>query len=159
MVWNLRTHGERLSKETEYLQNNQTSGWSGTDGKGKGKPGKGKDTNKNKAKGKHHGKKGKKELHEMEEHDDTQDTQTSQDYTEWTRGGITLTTGLAQTGGQATGAQICGLTLHGNKRHDRWHRRNLLETSTIQSNARRQYFNVRCADDWRVVSWCRETAK
>ena len=28
-------------KKTEYLQNNQTSGWSGTDDKGKGKPGTG----------------------------------------------------------------------------------------------------------------------
>ena len=46
--------------------------------------------------------------------------------------GITLTTGQTQTGGPATGAQICGLTLHGNKRHDGCHRRNLLKNSPIQ---------------------------
>ena len=34
------------------------------------------------------------------------------------RVGITLTTGLTQTGGRATGSQICGLILHGSKRQD-----------------------------------------
>ena len=48
-----------------------------------------------------------------------------------TRVGIPLT-GLTQTGDRATGAQMCGLTLHGNKRHDSWHRRNLLKNSPIQ---------------------------
>ena len=82
-------------KKTEYLQHNQTSGWSGTDDKGKGKPGtgkskgkhdkgKGQGKNKNKGKGKHHGKKGKNKNHEMEGHDDAQDTQTCQNDTKWT---------------------------------------------------------------------------
>ena len=58
-------------KRTEYMQNNQTSGWSGTDdkiegypgtgkgkqdiGKGKGNPSKGKGQSKSKGKGKQHG--------------------------------------------------------------------------------------------------------
>ena len=46
--------------------------------------------------------------------------------------GITLTSGMTQTGGQTIGAQICGLTLHGYKRHDSCHRRNLLNNSPIQ---------------------------
>ena len=46
--------------------------------------------------------------------------------------GITLTTGLTQTGGRATGAQICGMTLHIIKRHDRCHRRSWLKNSPIQ---------------------------
>ena len=84
MVWNVRTHARDCRKKTEYLQNNQTSGWSGTDdtnkgkpttgrgqgkrdkGKGKGKPGKVKGKNHNKGQGKHHGHKGKKGFHEME---------------------------------------------------------------------------------------------
>ena len=70
-------------KKTEYLQNNQTNGWSGTGDKGKGKPGKGKGKNKNKGKDEHHVKQGKG-FHEMEEHDDRQVTLTSQDYTDWT---------------------------------------------------------------------------
>ena len=37
-----------------------------------------------------------------------------------------------QTGGRATGAMMCGLTLHGNKRHDSCHGRNLLKNSPIQ---------------------------
>ena len=55
-------------KKTEYLQNNQTRGWSGTDDKGKGEPGtskekgkqdkgKGKGKNQIRGKGEHHGKK------------------------------------------------------------------------------------------------------
>ena len=44
----------------------------------------------------------------------------------------TLTAGLTQTGGRATGAQICGLTLHGNKRHDSCHRRNRFKNSPTQ---------------------------
>ena len=54
-------------EKTEYLQNNQTSGWSGTDDKTKGKPGKGKGKqDKGKGKGEPHGKKGKKGIHEIE---------------------------------------------------------------------------------------------
>ena len=49
-----------------------------------------------------------------------------------TRVGIALTAGLMHTGGRAIGARLCGLTLHGNKRHDSCHRRNLLKNSPIQ---------------------------
>ena len=65
-------------KKTEDMQNNPTSGWSGTDDKAKGKPGKGKgkqdkgtgkskpskDKGKSKSigKGKQHGKKGRKDF-------------------------------------------------------------------------------------------------
>ena len=105
-------------KKNEYLQNNQTSGWSGTDdkskskpgtgkgrgkqdkGKGKGKPGRGKSKNKNKRKIKHHGKKVKKGFHEMEGHA----VKNTQNGRRRTRLGITLTAGLMQTGGRATGA-------------------------------------------------------
>ena len=84
-------------KKTEYMQNNQNSGWSGTDDKGKRKPGKGKGQgkqdkdkgrgklvkykSKNKKKGRcqHHGKKGKNRFHEMEGHEDKQERQN------WTR--------------------------------------------------------------------------
>ena len=71
----------------EDLQNNQTSGWSGTDdktkdkpgtGKGKGKQdkGKGKGKSKNKGKDQKHCKKGMEErFHEMEGHEDKQETQ------------------------------------------------------------------------------------
>ena len=84
-------------KNTEHMQNNQTSGWSGTDdktkgkpskgqgkqdkGKGKGKPRKGKGKSKSKGKGKQHGNKG---FHELEAHEDMQETQTGQKHTEWT---------------------------------------------------------------------------
>ena len=67
-------------KKAEHVQDNQTSGWSGTDDKtkgksgkdksanvqGKGKPGKGKRKDKSNGKGKQHGKRGKKGFHEME---------------------------------------------------------------------------------------------
>ena len=81
MVWNSRSHGV----ENQYLQNNQTSGWSGTERQGKGKPGtgNGERKNKNKRKGKQHGKNVKKRFHEMQGHEDTEETQTGQ-YTEWT---------------------------------------------------------------------------
>ena len=86
-------------KKTEYMKNNQTSGWSGTDNKTEGKPdkgkskqdkrkeskpGKGKSKSKSKRNVKHNGKKRKKGLHEMEGHEDKQETQTGQEYTEWT---------------------------------------------------------------------------
>ena len=44
----------------------------------------------------------------------------------------TLTTGLTQTGGRATGAQICELILHGSNRQDSCHRRSRLNNSPIQ---------------------------
>ena len=98
MVWNLRTHGERPSKENRIPAKQQVDGLartkakasfarektkaSKTKGKGKGNPGQGKGKDQNKGKGKNHGKKGKKGSSGMEEHDDRQDTQTSQDYIE-----------------------------------------------------------------------------
>ena len=121
-------------KKTEFVQNNQTSGWSGTDDKTKGKPGKGKgkqdkgngtgELGKGKSKskngkGKQHGKKRKKGCHEMEgakankKLKPVKNTQSG-----WTRVGITLTTELTRTGGRVTGAQICGRILHGSKRQD-----------------------------------------
>ena len=143
-----RAKARDCRKQTEYLQNNQTSGWSGTDDKSKGKPGtgkgkgkhykgkskdkpeKGKGKSKNKEKGKQHGKKGKNGFHKMEGHEDTQETQTGQEYTEWTdTSWTTLTAGLMQTVGGATGVQICG---HGSKRQDSCHRRSRLKNSPIQ---------------------------
>ena len=136
---------ETVERKPNTCNTTKQRGWSGTDDKGKDKPGtgkgkgkqdkgKGKGKNKNKGKGKHHGKKGKNEFHEMEGHDDAQDTQTGQHDTEYgrTRVGITLTTGLTQTGDRGTGAQICGLTVHGNKRHDICQRHNLLKNTPIQ---------------------------
>ena len=38
MVWNLRPHARDCRKNTGYLQNNPTGGWSGTDDTTKGKP-------------------------------------------------------------------------------------------------------------------------
>ena len=132
-------------KKTEYMQTTKRVGWSGTDDKTKGKPGKGKGKqdkgkgkgmpsegkgkSKGKGKGKQHGKKGKKGFHELEEHEDKQETQTRQEYAERT----TLTTGLTQTCGRVTGAQICGKTLHGSKLQDSCHRRNRLRNSPIQT--------------------------
>ena len=70
----------------------------------------------------------------MEEDGDTQGTHTPVTITQHgqTRVGITLTTGMTQKGGQAIGAQMCALTLHGNKRHDSWLRRHLVKHSPIQ---------------------------
>ena len=59
-------------KKTEYMQNNQTSGWSGTDDKTKGKLSKGKGKSKSKGKGKQHCKKRNKGFHEMEGNEDKQ---------------------------------------------------------------------------------------
>ena len=118
-------------------------------GKGKGKQGKGKGNgkNKNKGKGEQHGNKGKKGFHEMEGHDDTQDTQTIQDFTEWTdKSWDHSDNWMARTCGQTIGAQICGLTLHGNKRTDSWHRRNLIQRTEAA-------FQFRWTVDVRVVSW------
>ena len=75
-----------------YVQNNHTSGWSGTDDKAKRqeetrqkqKQGEAKGKIKNKGEGKHLVKKGTKGFHEMEGNAQAQDTQTTQDDTEWT---------------------------------------------------------------------------
>ena len=117
-------------KKTEYMQNNQTSGWSDTDdetkgkpgkgkgkqdkGEGKGKPGNGKSKSKSKGQGKQHGKKGEKGFHEMEGHEDKQETPTGQYFTEWTDTSSDHADNW-QTGGRVTAAQICGMTLHGSK--------------------------------------------
>ena len=81
-------------QKTGDLQNNQTSGWSGTDDKTKGKPcqGKGKQDKgkiegkpgKSKGKGPQHGKKGKKGFLEIKVREDTQETRKGQEHTEWT---------------------------------------------------------------------------
>ena len=70
----------------------------------------------------------------MEGHEDKQETHTPVKNTQSgrTRVGITLTTGLTQTGGRATGAQICGMILNGNKRHNSCHRRSRLKNSPTQ---------------------------
>ena len=161
---NSRLHGERLSEEkTEYMQNNQTSGWSGTDdktkgkpskgkgkqdkGKGKCKPGKGKGNSKNKGKGTQHGKKKKKKSRNGG-HEDKQDTQTGQEYTEWTDSiWITLTTGLTQTGGRATGSQICGLIVGASGKTVAI---NAAGSRTAQFNAWRKHF-IQC---WGVLTMC-----
>ena len=88
----------------------------------------------------------------MEGHDDTQDrelvkiTQNGR-----RRGGITPN-GLTQTGGRATRVQMCGLTLHGNKRHDSFHRRNRIKNSTVQRLEVSSHFLVSIVDV-RVVGW------
>ena len=86
MMWNLRSYGERLSKENGILAKQPKSGWSGTDDRNKGKAGHGQgqgqarqrygQDNNNKGKGKQHRKKRKKGFHEMEGHEDTQERQT-----------------------------------------------------------------------------------
>ena len=139
MVWNLPPHGERLS--TENMQNNQTSGWSGTDDKTKGKPSKGranklKPTAKAKARARERvnntARKGRKDFTKWrstktsKKHKPVKTTQSGR-----TRVGITPT-GLTQTGGRAIGAQICGLILHGNKRQDNCHRRSRPKNSPTQ---------------------------
>ena len=55
---------------------------------------------------------------------------------------------MTQTGGQTIGAQICGLILHGNKRHDSWHRRNLLKNSPTK----RTEAAFQCKEDSRCAS-------
>ena len=135
-------------KKTEYMQNNPTSGWSGTDdktkgmqgkgkckqdkGKGKG-PSKGKGKGKSKGKGKHHGKKGKKGFHEMERHEDKQETRTSQDCAEWTdTSGDHADNWTDADWLSSNWSADLWADLHGNKRHHSWHRRNLVKNSRIQ---------------------------
>ena len=171
MVWNFRaTWREFVERKPNTCKTNQTSGWSGADdkgkgkigtGKGKGEPGKGKgkgNLGKGKGKGEQQGQKWKKRISRNEggtktskKHKPVKNTQSGR-----TRVGITLTTGLMQTGGRATAAQICGMILHGNKR---------LPVSidaagsrrTVQSNAWWKHFNVRWFDDVRIVSQCLRT--
>ena len=136
----MNTWRETVEKN-EYLQNNKTGGWSGTDDKDKGKPGMGKGKTKARAKARTTTKervyttarKGRKDSTEW------RSTTTRKTYKPVkitqngrTRVGIMLTSGMTQTGGQTIGAQICGLTLHGYKRHYSCHRRNLLNNSPIQ---------------------------
>ena len=136
----MNQHEETL-KKNEYLQNNQTSGWS-RHGQGQRQarhrqeqatPGKVKGKNKNKGRSEHHGKKGKKGFSKWrstktsKKHKLVKVTQNGR-----TQVGITLTTGLTQTGGRATGAQMRGLTLHGNKWHDSCRRRSWLKNSQVQ---------------------------
>ena len=116
----------RDCRNTGYMQNNQTSGWSGTDDKTKGKPRKGKPT-KARAKaslirakartrtqeGVNYGKKGKTDSTKWRGTKEKQETQTGQEYKE-------------------CGAQICRLILHGSKRQDSCHRRSPLMNSPIQ---------------------------
>ena len=137
------THGHLARdcrKKTEYLQNNQTSGWSGTDDKTKGKPGKGKGKqDKGKGKGKPSKSRGKgknkeRARQEREGHEDRNKKHKPVNNTQSGRTGvgITLTTGLTKTGSRATAAQICGLILQGSKRQDNCHRRSRLKNSPIQ---------------------------
>ena len=113
-------------------------------GKGKGKPDRGKGR-----KGKHHGKKKKNVFHEMEEvtkrktHKPVKITQDGR-----TQVGITLTSGMTQIGGQTFGSQICGMTWHGNKRHDSWCCRSLLKnTLKLHKEAASQCLvDCRCAN-------------
>ena len=65
------------------------------------------------------GRKGRKDIAKWrgtktnKKHNSVNNTQSGR-----TRDGIAMTTGLTQTGGRATGAQICGMILHGNRRQD-----------------------------------------
>ena len=131
MVWNLRSHGERCRKKTENLQNNQTSGWSGTDVK-KTKASLARASSKaslaratTKEIINNTARKGRKDSTKLrgtktnKKHKPVKNTQGAP------RVGITLTTGLTQTGVQATGAQIC-------KRQDSCHRHSQLKNSPIQ---------------------------
>ena len=130
------------------MQDSQTTGWSGTDDKGKGKPGKGKgqskqdkdkgrgnlgkDYSKNNKKGrcKHHGKKRKKTFHEM------RSMKTNK------RDKLDTNTQSGRTGGRVTGAQICGMILHGQRAARLWPSTQA-GSRTVQSNAWKKQFNGR----------------
>ena len=106
MVWTLRSHAERLSKQTKRVD-----GLARTT-KAKATPARARARAKARARTKERvnytGKEGRKDFHEMEGHENKQETQNRVKNTPSgrTRIGITLTTGLMQTGGRATGAQI-----------------------------------------------------
>ena len=135
-------------KTTKYIQDRQTNTWSDTDdkgkrrlGNGKGRQGKGKGQRATGSKGQR--RKGKKQntpRHEREEHshqmEGTTPRQTHKPVGSAQNGrihlGISLTTGLTQTGGPVTEAQILGMNLHGIQQHDSWYCRNLLQNSLIQ---------------------------
>ena len=123
------------------LQNNQARGWSGTDdtskgklgtGKGNGKQYKGKHKNKGKGKTTHQERAqrisrdgGTKINKKHKQVKNTEWTDTSWDHADiWTDADWWIT---------ATGAQICGPTLHGNKRPTSCHQRILFEHSPFQS--------------------------
>ena len=112
-------------KKTEHVQNNPTSGWSGTDDKTKGKPSKGRGKH-DKGKGKGKPSEGKGKSKSKRKGLNNTARKERKDFTKWrgtmtnqkhkpvkntqggrTRLGITLTTGLTQTAGRVTGAQIC----------------------------------------------------
>ena len=131
-------------KETEYVQYNQTSGWSGTGDETKGKPGKSKAGTWAKASL----ARAKTRTREKEKAKTTRQRKT---FTRWrstktntkhnpvksaqsgvTRVGITLTSGLTQIGCRATGAQICRLILRGGNRKDTCHRHSQLKNSPIR---------------------------
>ena len=141
-------------KNTEYLQNNQASGWSGTDDK-KTKASRARARRKaNKTKvGAHARTRSKERVNNMARKESKNFTRwrgtktrrkhkpVKNTHTQWADTvGITLTGGLMQTAGRAAGAQICGLTLHGNKRHDSCHRRNRLKNRAFQC-----WVDCRCA--------------
>ena len=108
------------------MENTQTSGWSGTDDKTKGKPDKVKGKQ-DKGKGKGKPSKGKCKSKRKRKGKPVKNTKSGR-----TRVGITLTTGLTQTGGRATGVQICGMILRGSKLQDSCHRRSRFKNNPTQ---------------------------
>ena len=141
-VWNLWTHGKRLSKENRiHVEHTKNDGLARTT-KAMASPAWKARTNKTKAR--------VKARTNTKERANTTARKRRQDATKWrgttkhkthkpvkitqdgrTQVEITVTAGMTQTGGQRSGARIC-VTWCGNKRHDGWCCRDLLKNNLSQ---------------------------